>query len=272
MTPTVNQQQPATQSDLQQLIEKAVSYPRPLPPVFSGVDEERRHRKQTLAAALRIFGKLGYDEGVMGHISVRDPELPELFWMNPFGVSFNLITADDLLLINLNGDLVAGEGCPHPGGIPLHSAILSLRPDIVSVAHTHSIHGRTWSTTGRLIPPTSAESAVFFERHGLYDSHANGEGDNLANALGNNRALLMTNHGLLTVGQSVDEAAYLFISLEKACQSQIAAESIGSSLLIDEANARRSSERFQAYSGWLNFQPLYQSIVKEQPDLLGSGR
>ncbi|MEK1943143.1 MAG: class II aldolase/adducin family protein [Pseudomonas sp.] len=258
------------QSNIEQRFKKAATYPRPQPPVFATVDEERQHRKHKLAAAFRIFGKLGYDEGVMGHISARDPENPNHFWMNPFGLSFNLITADDLLLINLDGDLVQGDGFPHPGGIPLHSAILSLRPDIISVAHTHSLYGRTWTTNGRLIPPASAESAVFFERHAIYDSHAHGEGDNLVNALGNNRALLMKNHGLLTVGQTVDETAYLFISLEKICQSQIAAESMGSTLTMDEEHARRSAERFQPYSGWLNFQPAYQSILREQPDLLGS--
>jgi len=260
---------PAAQANIEQRFRKAASYPRPQPPAFASVEEERQHRKQKLAAAFRIFGKLGYDEGVMGHISARDPENPNHFWMNPLGLSFSLITADDLLLINLDGELVLGEGFPHPGGIPLHSAILSLRPDIISVAHTHALYGRTWTTTGRLIPPSTAESAVFFERHAIYDSHANGEGDNLVRALGNNRALLMKNHGLLTVGQSVDETAYLFISLEKVCQSQIAAESIGSTETMDEHQARRSSERFQAYSGWLNFQPAYQSIIKEQPDLAG---
>ncbi len=258
----------APQSDIERRFQKAMSYPRPQPPVFATLEEERQHRKHKLAAAFRIFGKLGYDEGVMGHISARDPENPNHFWMNPFGLSFNLITADDLLLINLDGDLVAGDGYPHPGGIPLHSAILSLRPDVISVAHVHSLFGRTWTTNGRLIPPASAESAVFFGKHAIYDSHAHGEGDLLAQALTGNRALLLKNHGLLTIGQSVDEAAYLFISLEKVCQSQIAAESMGSTLTMDEEHARKSAERFGPYNGWLNFQPLYQSIVKEQPDLL----
>ncbi|WP_263147402.1 class II aldolase/adducin family protein [Pseudomonas sp. RIT-PI-AD] len=262
-------QQPAPRTDIERRFQKAMGYPRPQPPVFASVEEERAHRKHKLAAAFRIFGKLGYDEGVMGHISARDPENPNHFWMNPFGLSFNLISADDLLLIDLDGDLVQGEGYPHPGGIPLHAAIYTRRPDILSVAHVHSLYGRTWTTNGRLIPPASAESAVFFGKHAIYDSHAHGEGDLLAQALEGNRALLLKNHGLLTVGQSVDETAYLFISLEKVCQSQIAAESMGSTLTMDEEYARRSAERFQAYNGWLNFQPLYQSILKEQPDLLG---
>lgn len=260
--------QPAVSRDIERRFEKAKGYPRPQPPVFDSAEDERQYVKQTLAAAFRIFGKLGYDEGVMGHISARDPKNPNRFWMNPFGLSFNLITANDLLLIDLNGDLVEGDGFPHPGGIPLHAAILSRRTDVVSIAHVHSLYGRTWSTTGRLIPPASAESAVFFGKHTIYDSHANGEGDLLAQALEGNRALLLKNHGLLTVGQSVDEAAYLFVSLEKICQSQIAAESMNSTLTMDEEHARAGAERFGPYSGWLNFQPMYQTIVTEHPELL----
>ncbi|QLF93978.1 class II aldolase/adducin family protein [Pseudomonas sp. ABC1] len=261
-------QLPDAGREVERRLQLGRSYPSPQPPVFGSVEEERAHRKHKLAAAFRIFGKLGYDEGVMGHISARDPGEPETFWINPFGVSFNLITADDLMRVDLEGNVVEGEGYPHPGGIPLHSVILSLRPDIVSAAHTHSLYGRTWTTNGRSLPPASAESAVFFEKHGVYDSHAHGEGDKLVDALSGNRALLMKNHGLLTVGQSVDEAAYLFVSLEKICQSQIAAESIGSTQTMEPEQARRISNWFQPYHGWLNFQPLYQTILKEQPDLL----
>lgn len=261
-------QSTAAVTEVERRLQQARSYARPEQPTFASVEEERAHRKHKLAAAFRIFGKLGYDEGVMGHISARDPGEPDTFWINPFGVSFNLITAADLMRVDLAGNVVEGDGYPHPGGIPLHSVILSLRPDIISAAHTHSLYGRTWTTNGRLLPPASAESAVFFERHAIYDSHAHGEGDNLVKALAGNRALLMKNHGLLTVGQSVDEAAYLFISLEKICQSQIAAESMGSTLTMEEDQARRTAQWFQPYNGWLNFQPAYQSIIREQPDLL----
>lgn len=253
---------------IEELYQKARQYPLPRPPVFDTVEEERQHRKDKLAAAFRIFGKLGYDEGVMGHLSARDPENPDHFWINPFGLSFNLITAQDLLRVSLNGDLIEGEGFPHPGGIPLHAAILRLRPDIMSVIHTHSIHGRTWTTTGRLLPPASAEAAVFYGRHAIYDSNLYGEGNNLVEAIGNNRALLMKNHGILSVGQTVDEAAYLFISLEKICQSQLAAESAGGVDVMSAEHAQQRSDRFKSYNGWLNFQPIYQSILKEQPDLL----
>lgn len=236
--------------------------------VFKTVEEERQHRKVKLAAGFRIFGKLQYDEGVMGHISARDPEVPEHFWINPFGLSFNRIRASDLLRVSLEGELIEGEGYLHPGGVPTHAAVLSARPDIVSVAHTHSTYGTAWSAQDRLLDPISAESAVFYQRHALYDSYQHGEGANLAAVLDNHKALIFKSHGLFTVGQSVDEAVYFFLSLEKACKAQLAAESTGKPLaLLAHGHAQAIAERVQAYSGWLNFQPAYQNILHEQPDL-----
>ena len=78
------------------------------PTPFATVEEERAQRKAKLAGALRIFGRLGFGEGVAGHITVRDPEFPELFWVNPFGKSFRQISASDLILVNHSGDVVYG--------------------------------------------------------------------------------------------------------------------------------------------------------------------
>ena len=81
----------------------------PLPPRFDSVAEERLHRKQRLAAAFRIFAQWGMGEGAAGHITVRDPEFPETFWLNPFGVHFGLIKVSDLVLVNEHGDVVEGD-------------------------------------------------------------------------------------------------------------------------------------------------------------------
>src|SRR3978361_484996 len=79
-----------------------------LPPRFAAVEDERRERKQKLAGALRIFGRLGFGEGVAGHITVRDTEVPDCLWVNPFGKSFRHMRVSDLLLVNHNGDVVYG--------------------------------------------------------------------------------------------------------------------------------------------------------------------
>src|SRR5271167_2570725 len=78
----------------------------PAPPKFTNVEDERLHRKQRLAGALRLFGRFGFSEGVAGHITARDPELTDHFWVNPFGVHFSHIRVSDLVLVNEHGEIV----------------------------------------------------------------------------------------------------------------------------------------------------------------------
>ncbi|WBO21360.1 class II aldolase/adducin family protein [Sphingomonas abietis] len=238
----------------------------PPKPAFASFAEERRDSQVRLVAAYRLFWKLGFDEGVMGHLSFRDPEFPDRFWLNPFGLSLGLIRTSDLMCIGLDGAVIAGDGFPHIGGVPLHSAIYRDRPEVMAIAHTHSPAGKAWSTLGRLIEPISTEAAVFFGRHGIYDSFAHGEGAALAAAANGNRAVIMKSHGILTVGESIDETAYLFASLEKVCAEQLRVEGLRPQH-VPEEQARLISDRFSAYSGWLNFQPAFETILREQPDL-----
>lgn len=247
--------------------EESARFPRPSRPPAADPAQARAQRKRALVASFRLFAQLGYDEGVMGHISVRDPEFADTFWMNPFAVDFSLIHADDLLRVDYLGQRLEGNGHVHPGGVPLHAALLAHRPDIEAAVHTHAPFGKIWSSTGKLIQPISNEAAVFFERHALYDSFAHGEGAAVGAALGaQGRALVMKNHGVLTVGKSVEEAAYLFVSLEKVCREQIQALTLGQPTLIAPEHARRTAARFDdGAAGWLNFQPLYQRIVAQHP-------
>lgn len=241
----------------------------PGPPSFENVEEERAYRKRRLAAAFRIFAKLGYQEGVMGHFSVRDPERVDHYWANPYATDFGGITADDLVLYNFDGQIVEGKNrTVHYGNTIIHIPVLKTRPDVIAVAHTHSIHGRAWSSLNRLLDPISSEAAAFYQRHAVYDTYLHGEGYSLANAIGNNRALILKNHGILTVGSSVDEAAYWFISMERAAHVQLLAEAAGEPELIPHEHAEQISEATGALKGWLSFQPFYQDIVRQHPELL----
>lgn len=242
---------------------------RPVPPTFDDPYEQREHLKGRLAAGFRIFHELGFDEGVMGHLSARDPVDPNLFWLNPFAVSFGILKASDMQLVTLDGALVEGRGAVHPGAMILHPDIYAAHPEIQAIGHSHSLFGRIWSTFGRLLDPITNESAVFFGRHSLYDSHANGEGANLAAALrADDAGLIMVNHGIVTVGQTVDEMLYRFLSLEKCCQVQIQSESVGTPRILPDDIATRIAQGATPERGWLNFQPSFESIVREQPDLL----
>src|SRR5688500_20159166 len=109
----------------------------PQPPTFSTVKEERLHRKQRLAAAFRLFAHFGYEEGVAGHITARDPELTDHFWVNPFGEPFAHMRVRDLVLINHRGEVVDGARPVNGAALALHSRVDAARPDVVAAAPSH---------------------------------------------------------------------------------------------------------------------------------------
>ncbi|HXB84946.1 class II aldolase/adducin family protein, partial [Mycobacterium sp.] len=114
----------------------------PQPPVFSSVDAERKYRKEQLAAGFRLFGKFGFSEGVAGHVTVRDPEHPEYFWVNPFGMAFTKIKASDLILVDHKGDVIEGSRPVNRAAFVIHSRVHEARPDALAAAHSHSMYGR----------------------------------------------------------------------------------------------------------------------------------
>ena len=136
-------------------------------PVFDDVATERRHRLERLAGVCRIFGRLGFSEGLLGHITVRDPEFADLLWVNPMGVSFRKMTVSDLVQVSHSGEILVGTKPVNPVGILLHSAIHEARPEVVAICHVHSPQGKAWSTLGRVLDPITQDSCVFFERQAL---------------------------------------------------------------------------------------------------------
>ena len=158
-------------------------------PQFSSPDEERTHIKQRMAAAFRLFDRFGFNEGVAGHLTARDPERPDCFWVNPFGLSFGLIRASDLILVNHQGEVVEGDWPVNVAAFAIHSQVHAARPDVQAAAHTHSKAGRAWSTLGRLLDPLTQDACAFYEDHGLFDDYTGvvidtEEGKRIAHALG----------------------------------------------------------------------------------------
>jgi ribulose-5-phosphate 4-epimerase/fuculose-1-phosphate aldolase len=243
-------------------------------PKFSSPDEARTHMKQRMAAAFRLFDRFGFNEGVAGHLTGRDPEHPELFWVNPFGMSFGLIRASDLILVNHEGEVVEGDWPVNTAAFAIHSQIHAARPDVNSAAHTHSPYGRAFSTLGKTLSPLTQDSCAFYEDHALFDDFTGvvldvEEGKRIAHALADNKAAILRNHGLLTVGTTVDEAAWWYITIERTCHVQLMAEAAGDPISIDDECARQTHSQVGGrLAGWLSFQPLYDKIVHEQPDLL----
>src|SRR5246500_5066610 len=140
----------------------------PRPPVFATAADERLHRKRMLAAAFRLFSRLGFDEGVAGHITARDPERLDHFWVNPFGMHFSQIRVSDLILVNDAGEVVEGEHEVNLAAFAIHSRIHKARPDVIAAAHAHSLNGKTWSTLGRLLDPLTQDACAFYDDHSLF--------------------------------------------------------------------------------------------------------
>jgi len=250
---------------------------KPLPydfPVFDDVGEERQHRKERLAAAFRLFGKFGFGEGVAGHITVRDPEFPERFWLNPFGMDFRLISVSDLVCVDHDGTIVHGDYAINQAAFAIHSQVHAARPDVIAAAHTHSIHGKAFSSLGQLLDPLTQDACVFYGDHVLFDDYTGvvldtSEGKRIAHALGDAKAAILRNHGLLTVGHSVDEAAWWFITMERTCQAQLLAMAAGTPVSIDAEHAELTQTQVGGhFAGWFSFQPLHQTILRDEPDLL----
>jgi ribulose-5-phosphate 4-epimerase/fuculose-1-phosphate aldolase len=246
-------------------------------PKRNNVGEERKHRKEQLAGAFRVFGKFGFSEGVAGHITVRDPEYPDKFWVNPFGVSFNKIKVSDLILVDHNGQIVDGKHTAlNQAAFAIHSRVHAARPDVIAAAHAHSLYGKTWSSLGRLLDPLTQDSCAFFEDHALFDDYTGvvletSEGDRIADALKDKKAVILKNHGLLTVGRNVEETAWWFICMERCCQSQIMAEMTGSKpqpIRPETARKTRDLEVGFPAAGWFQYQPIWQDIIAAHPDLL----
>ena len=108
-------------------------------PKYDTVEEERQHRKQRLAAGFRLFGKFGFEEGVAGHITARDPERHDHFWVNPFGMSFSHIKVSDLLLVNSDGKVVEGRGSVNTAAFAIHSTLHAGKS--AQPKHHHPQHG-----------------------------------------------------------------------------------------------------------------------------------
>lgn len=243
-------------------------------PVFNSLADERLHRKQRLAASFRLFALYGFDEGPAGHITARDPEYPNRFWVNPFGMHFAQIKVSDLLLVDHDGTVLEGHYPVNRAAFAIHSRLHATYPEVVAAAHTHSMHGKAFSSLGRMLAPITQDACAFFEDHVLFNDYTGvvldlNEGDRIAAALNGKKAAILQNHGLLTIGQSVDSAVYFFITMDRCAQAQLLAEAAGDVIEIGDDVARLAHKQVGLdAAGWFSFQGLYDMIVRKQPDLL----
>ncbi|MDF2898801.1 MAG: class aldolase/adducin family protein [Rhodococcus erythropolis] len=257
--------------------EKAVGFadrelPFPLPPTFDSVDAEREYRKEQLADGFKIFSRLGFSEGVTGHITVRDPGEPDTFWVNPFGMAFSRITAADLVRCDHDGNVLEGRFHVNRPAFVIHAEVHRARPDAVASAHAHSLHGKAFSTLGIPLDPLTPDACAFFEDHGLYAEFGGvakdvEEGKRIAESLGDHKAAILQNHGLITVGKSVAEAVWWFVSMDRACQAQLLAMAAGTPKPIDRESALKVRRQTGGhFSGWFRAQPMWAELTEPNSD------
>ena len=227
-----------------------------------------------LAAALRMFAEHDFDEGAAGHLTARDPVDADIVHMNPVGMPFDQIRASDLSRVSLTtGDV---EGAPiDRGGFRLHAAVFQARPDVNSVMHAHAVHLKAWSTLGRLLPPTTQESCIFYGKHAVHAEYlgvfgATEEGHKVAAMLGDdNVAVILKHHAGVTVGASVDAAAYRFYILDRCCQVQLLAEAAAGPNGLDDINHKIAAALAdEAEHSHRSFEPIFRSIVRRFPDVI----
>ena len=251
---------------------------------FDDIQDERAERKTKLASAFRVFAHYGFDEGIAGHITARDPEFPETFWVNPFGMYFGNVCVSDLIRVDMRGNIVEGShSALNRAAFVIHSNIHQLRPDVNAIAHSHlplfvwSVFITAWLLILSLPVLAGAITMLLTDRNlntSFFDSTGGvvnemEEGESVGRALGKHKAMILRNHGLLTVGKTVDEAVWWFIAMERSCQSQLLAEAFGHSVELNEEEATKGYEELgTSDAGWFQYQPLFQKMIKEQPDFV----
>ncbi|BAO91445.1 class II aldolase/adducin family protein [Caballeronia cordobensis] len=245
-------------------------------PDFSSFAEERQHRKERLVAACRAFALHNLDYGFAGHLTVRDPEFPELYWTNPMAVHFSQVKLSNLILANHAGKVMEGEYALNRAGFVLHAAVHDANPDIVAMCHAHTVYGTAFAALGRPLDPITQDAAAFFEDHVVIKDEAGAvaveekAGLSVADYFKNVKAAIHQNHGLLTVSRhSIEAAAFWFIALERCCQQQLLVEATGiKPIMVPEHSSRYSRDNVGSeYIGWLHFQPIYEQLVQTNPDM-----
>jgi ribulose-5-phosphate 4-epimerase/fuculose-1-phosphate aldolase len=202
--------------------------------------------RNELAACYRIFAMLGWTELIYNHITVRVPG-PELhFLINPFGLHYSEVTASNLLKVNLQGQVIGDARWPvNPAGFTLHSAIHAGIEGAHCVMHTHTTAGCAVAGHRGGLSMDNFYAAQLHQRLAYHDFegitvHAD-EGPRVVQSIGDCRAVILRNHGLLSWGNHIAEAfAYLW-TLQRACEIQVASAGLGPSIAIPESIQKQAS-------------------------------
>ncbi len=192
-----------------------------------------RSLRADLAAVHRIAVLEGWHEGTWNHFSARVPGRANRLLLTPGRTHFSRVQASNLLLVDAKGRVVEGSGTPNISAWAIHRAIYLARPDVGCALHAHPPYATALSCLEgwRMQVRAGQDAAKFYRRVAYYDYRgtvtAEEEGDEIAAALGDHRALIMANHGVLVVGTTIEEAVLYLLVLERACRTELLALSTG---------------------------------------------
>ena len=216
--------------------------------------EEWRLR-QELADCYRLFAALGWAESIFNHITIRVPGPERHFLINPYGLMYEEVTADTLVKIDLDGNIIGPSEHPiNPAGFIIHGAIHGARDDAHCVMHVHTTAGVAVSCKERGLSHDNFYGAMFHDRVAYHDFegisvHAE-EQPRLVRALGGKDVLILRNHGLLVVGADIPHAFRSMWWLQRACEVQCQAQALaGPDIVLPEEVRRRSTRDATEFAG-----------------------
>ncbi|HEU4968066.1 class II aldolase/adducin family protein [Sphingomonas sp.] len=203
----------------------------------SQMSESEWKARQELAACYRVFAMLGWDEMIYNHITVKVPDEEDAFLINPFGLHFSEVKASNLVKIDIDGNKL--DDNPYPvnlAGFVQHSVFHRNLSDAHCIMHTHTTAGMAVSSLEGGLQPVNFYAANFIGQIAYHDFEGvtvrSEEGARLIEHLGDKRAMLLKNHGILVMGRTLPEAFIKHWSLQRACEIQLATLSMGKPLTI----------------------------------------
>lgn len=237
--------------------------------------DRTRQTKVDLSACYRLIERFGMSDLVSTHISAKLPDSDSIL-INTYGLLFNEVRASNLVTVGANAQVLEPHGATiNPAGLLIHSAIHGARPDAMCVLHTHSAAGAAVSCQADGLLPISQHALQFYERIGYHDYQGIAllarEQQGLIDDLGNNRAMILRNHGLLTVGRTIAEAFVLMFNLDRACAIQVRAQAGGARLVHPpEDICRLTAEQHENFGasppGEIEWAALLRELDRVAPD------
>ncbi len=229
-------------------------------------------QKYKLAAAYRMMVMENLDEGgISGHISLKVPGYSDRFWVNPFGLLSEEVTPDNLVMVDIEGNILEGNHPINVAGFCIHAAIHRMYPDKECVAHTHSPWGTLFSATGQKIKPIDQNCCMFYDNHVVYDEY-NGpvidadDAQEIGKRLNGMDAIILKNHGTITTGSCVESAVVRMVAIERAYRLNVLSNQLPEVELIDETIAEFTKEWIGNDIGLaIEFRALLRKVERTYP-------